>query len=152
MVMGRVARCLVVVVVLLTCGCGVLDTGAESGQVEGYLLYEDSPRVEGIAFVQFVPEENGQITGWMHTAYPASNPGLPSVTFNTDQVQGSVDGKNILVRLPTATSYVNYPGTIEGDEMRLTRTVRGDLLTYEGEEATLEDFGAAAEELATESE
>ena len=151
--MGRVSRYLfVVVLVVLMYGCSVLDAGGEGGDVEGYLLYEDSPRVEGIAFVQFVPEGNGQITGWMHTAYPASNPGLPSVTFNTDQVQGSVDGENILVRVPTATSYVNYPGTIEGDEMRLTRTVSGDLLTYEGEEGTLEDFGGAAQELAIEEE
>jgi len=94
--MGRVSRYLVgVVVALLTCGCG----GGQGEEVDGYLLYEDSPRVEGIAFVQFVPEENGQITGWMHTAYPASNPGLPSVTFNTDQIQGSVDGENILRQL-----------------------------------------------------
>lgn len=147
--MGIVARYIVVALfVLLSAGCSL--TG-EDNEVSGYLLYEDSPRVEGIAFVQFVREEGDEITGWMHTAYPQSNPGLPSVTFNTDQIQGSVDGENILIRVPTATSYVNYPGTIEGDEMRLTRTVQGDLLTYEGEEATLEDFGAAAQELAIEN-
>jgi len=34
----------------------------------------------------------------------------------------------------------------------LTREAQGVLISYEGEAATLEDFGAAAEELAVEGE
>lgn len=147
--MGSVRRYLVVVVLaLLTCGCGVLDADEE---INGYLLYEDSPRVEGVYFVHFV-ENDGELMGWMHTAYPASNPGLPSVYLNTDEIDGTVDDENILIRQIAGASYTDYQGTIEGGQMRLTKNVRSDLLTYEGEEATFEDFGTAAQELAIEEE
>jgi len=47
---------------------------------------------------------------------------------------------------------IDYSGKMEGDEMRLTTNVRGIMTAWEGEDATLENFGAVAEELATESQ
>lgn len=150
--MGRVVvACVVLVLLLAGCGPAGCGPGADD-EVSGYLLYEDSTRVEGIYFVHFVQEEDGPIRGWMHTAYPASNPGEPGVYFDTYEVDGRADGASILVRQVSGTGYTDYQGTIEGDQMRLTRSVRGDLSTYEGAEATMADFGAAAQALAIEEQ
>lgn len=142
----------------LLCGCGVLDAGTEGGG-DGYLLYEDvgdANAVEGIVYVEFVDKGDGQIEGSMQWA----TPGEPNVYLRTAPITGTVDGTNIAIEeelpaqggAPDEFIYVEYQGTLEGDTMSLTRATQGVIIKYEGDEATLEDFGAAAEELAMESE
>lgn len=165
--MGRVARYLVVVVLaVLTCGCGVLDAGAEGGEVEGYLLHREAMRdgpSEGYTFVQFVPDDSvgmeGQITGRMHTAFESpTESGMPSVQLDSYNITGTVNDTDVMIEQQVSEPgnvvgpMATYSGTVEGDDMRLTTNVQGILTAWEGEEATLEDFGAAAEDLATESE
>lgn len=160
--MGYVA---VGVLALVLWGCGSAGSGVDEGEVKGYLLHEDvgeANMVEGVLFVQFVPDESaggGRITGLMHTATPFGKPNMPSVFFRTANIQGTVDGSNVFIEeenpgLQGAPGivYIDYHGTLEGDTMRLTREAQGVILSYEGEAATFEDFGAAAEELAAEGE
>lgn len=165
--MGSVARYMVVVVLLgvLTWGCGVLGVSTEGGGVDGYVLHreamQDGPS-EGYMFVQFAPDESvgmeGQITGRMHTAFASpTESGMPSVQLDSYNITGTVSDADVMLRqeqvAPGAVGDVitiDYSGTLEGDTMRLTTNVQGILTAWEGEEATLEDFGAAAEELAQE--
>ncbi len=157
--MGRVAVCLVAgVLAFVSCGCGPMGSGVEEGDGNGYLLYEDAGdanMVEGVIFVEFVPDDDGQISGSMQRATPTTS----NVYLSTSEIRGTVDGTDVFIEegvpaqggAPDEFIYVGYTGTLEGDEMDLTREAQGVLISYEGKAATLEDFGAAAEELANEA-
>jgi len=158
--MRRGAVCLVVgVLTFFSCGCGLVGSGVEEGDGNGYLLYEDAGdanMVEGVVFIEFVSEGDGQVSGSMQRATPST----PNVYLSTSNIRGTVDGTDVFIEeevpaqggAPDEFIYVSYTGTLEGDEMDLTREAQGVLISYEGEAATLEDFGAAAEELALEGE
>jgi hypothetical protein len=161
---GRIVGCLALaVVVVFTCACSLLDAGTDRGELDGYLLHRKAMRhgpSEGYMFVQFVPDKSvgmkGQIIGRMHTAFPSpTDYGMPSVQLDSYNITGTVNDTDVMIEQqwsepgnvvgPMAT----YSGTIEDNEMRLTTNVQGILTVWEGDKATLEDFGAAAEELAT---
>lgn len=151
--MRRGTRYLVVVVLaLLTCGCGALGAGLGGG--DGYLLYEDAGDAGAVQGVEFVDKGDGRIGGSMQRA----TPGEPNVNLSTTPITGTVDGTNIAIEegvqaeggAPGKLFWVQYQGTLEGGNMRLTKAGIGMIFEYEGEEATLEDFGAAAQDLATE--
>ncbi len=124
-------------------GCGQ----AEEDQTSGYLLRSEQ-QGEGIQFLRYMPDPDhpeDTITGYMYIALPAANPS--GVYLETWRITGSMDDSRILVQLDQNPEAA-YTGTVEGDTIEL---VRG-LSTWEGEAATLEDFGEAAEELARESQ
>jgi hypothetical protein len=133
-----------VVLALLLCGCDLVG-GSATGGNGGYLLEaEEGPSV-GPMFVRYEPAEPaGNLEGYMYFAHPGSNPS--GVYLQTERVTGSVDGDSVVFRLESNPD-AEYVGTVEGDTM----TLRNGLASWEGESATLEDFGAAAEELATDS-
>ncbi len=155
--MGRVV--VVSAFVFLLCGCGlIVGCGLNASGGDGYLLYEDAGdanMVEGVIFVEFVPEGDGQISGSMQWATPST----PNVYLRTSDIRGTVNGTDVFIEeqvpapgAPDEFIHIVYTGTLEGDEMDLTREAQGVLISYEGEAATLEDFGAATAELAAGSD
>lgn len=165
---GVVDRLMVVVLALLCTGCSLVNSPAEE-ETEGYLLRGVDEKTEedvGILFVQYTvdPASEGermpgkQVIGRMYTASPEADAQPPGVSLSTSPIRGIVDGERILIQeeLPSQTGdlqevfYLDHQGTLENDTMELTRNTQGVLFSWEGEAATLEDFGAAAEELATE--
>lgn len=160
MSMGSLARfTILAVLALLVCGCGVLDADGQGGEVDGYLLHREAMRdgpSEGYMFVQFVPDESvgmeGQITGRMHTAFASpTESGMPSVQLDSYNMTGTVRDTDVMIRqeqfAPGAVGdviTVDYSGTLEGDEMRLTTNVQGILTAWEGEAGTLEGLRTSA--------
>ncbi len=63
--------------------------------------------------------------------------------MRTERITGAVDGPRILLQ-PGSDPQAEYVGTVEGDTMELENR----LVPWEGQAATFEDFGEAAEEMA----
>ena len=118
-----------------------------SREAEGYLLRsEDGGPGVGTLYVTYTPgEQAGTITGYIHTAYPAENP--EGAYLQTERVTGSVDGTRVFFQLE-GNPQAEYVGTVDGDAMEL----RSELTSWEGEAATVGEFGEAAGEMAEASE
>lgn len=138
--MAWVRTCIIVgVLAVLLCSCGLLPP--EEG-TEGYLLRseEEGPGA-GTLFVRYENgTQPGTLTGYMYFAYPAENP--EGAYLETQRITGSVDGPRVLLQLE-GNPQAEYVGTVEEGSMEL----QNGLASWEGEIATFEDFGEAAEEM-----
>ncbi len=128
----------------LLCGCDLVGSPTEEA-AKGYLLQSEDDRVATL-FVRYEPvDPGGSITGYMYSAYPAANPS--GVYLETQRIMGSVDGDRVFIQLEQ-NPQSEYVGSVDGGTMELG----SGTVSWEGESATLEDFGTAAEDLAEEAQ